>query len=47
MINVICGARRVFQIEESALGADIELLPEDVQEIRRRAEHLSAITKNL
>lgn len=47
VVNVICGARRVFQIEESALGADLELLPEDVQEIRRRAEHLSLITKDL
>lgn len=41
-INVICGARRVFQVEESVRGADLVLEPTDVAEIRRRAEALDA-----
>lgn len=46
-VNVICGARRVPQIEESALGCEVELMPEDVQEIRRRAEELDEKIKDL
>ena len=46
-VNVICGARRVFQIEESAKGCDIELTPEDAAEIRRRAEALDAKAASL
>ena len=39
-INVICGARRVFQIEDTALAADVELDESDVKEILDRMEKI-------
>lgn len=39
-INVICGARRVSQIEETALAADLTLEPEDLKKIREMADKL-------
>lgn len=39
-INVICGARRVFQIEDTALAADVELDESDVKEILSRMEKI-------
>lgn len=40
LINVICGARRVSQIEETARAADLELSAEDLAKIRRMADQL-------
>ncbi len=39
-INVISGARRVFQIEDIARAADVTLLDGDVREIEKRLEAL-------
>lgn len=39
-INVICGARRVSQIEETALAADLTLAEADLREIRKLADEL-------
>lgn len=39
-INVICGARRVFQIEETAKAGDLILEQEDLQKIRSLADAL-------
>lgn len=39
-INVISGARRVFQIEDIARAADVALKAEDVREIEKRLEAL-------
>lgn len=39
-INVICGARRVSQIAETALAADLVLEKEDLDQIRKMADQL-------
>lgn len=40
-VNVLCGARKVHQIEENAKGGDLVLDPADVMSMRRDAEQLS------
>ena len=39
-INVLCGARKVFQLEDNIGGADIVLEPQDVQRMRTDVESL-------
>lgn len=39
-VNVLCGARKVFQLEDNTGGADIVLEPQDVQRMRDDLENL-------
>lgn len=39
-VNVLCGARKVFQLEDNIGGADIILEPEDVKRMRDDVERL-------